>query len=204
MTAIAPDSIEHVRRALLPEQAAASDRPTVFTMAGIPAAGKSTYVEQAQAEGRFPDPAFVLNPDIVMTALPEYRRAHTLYGPEDAFAMYEMPARHLAYSLFDEAADKNLDIIKDMACAREENYTMLADLKDRGYRIAMYYIEVHPDEALRRAEERAAAHEGRHTPAQLIHDRLAMLQSLMPRYESLADEFHRFDNNDLNNPFRPL
>lgn len=202
MTAISPESIEHVRRALFPENAAPSATPTVFTMAGIPAAGKSTYVEQAQNEGLFPKPAFVLNPDNVMTALPEYRRAHSLYGAQDAFAMYEMPARHLAYSLFDEAVDKQLDIIKDMACAREENYTMLSDLKSRGYRIAMYYIEVHPEEAIRRAEERAAAHQGRHTPAQLIHDRLAMLHSLMPRYEQLADEFHHLDNNDLSNPFK--
>ena len=85
--------------------------------------------KNAQAGGDFPRRAYILNPDIVMTSLPEYQQLVDKEGLETAFAKLEMPARDLAYQWFAEAAKRRVDIIKDMASAREENYVMLTDLK---------------------------------------------------------------------------
>ena len=177
-----------------------SQTPTVYAMAGIPASGKSTFVAAAQASGEFPVSAFVLNPDLVMTALPEYQKIVQEEGLVAAFDMYEMPARELAYELFAEAVERQVDIIKDMASARQESYEMLQDLKRKGYRLCMFYIAVEPDEAIRRS----AARLDRHTPVELIRERSHSLKLLLPQYRGLVDEFHSFDNNDQKRPYRRI
>ena len=61
----------------------------------------------------------------------------------------------------------------------------------------MFYITIHPDEAVRRNRRRM----GRHTPEQLIRERHISLTALLPRYRELADEFHVFDNSDPDQPY---
>jgi len=167
-------------------------------MAGIPAAGKSTFVSAAQDKGDFPKAAFVFNPDRVMTSLPEYQRAVRQEGLASAFIKWEMPARALSHEFFEEAASRRFDIIKDMACAREENFQMLHGLKQAGYKVKMFYIAIDAAIAMQRSKMRSS----RHTPDALIHERQAALQDLLPRYRILADEFHTFDNNDSEQPYR--
>jgi predicted ABC-type ATPase len=169
-------------------------------MAGIPAAGKSTFVSAAQDKGDFPKAAFVFNPDRIMTSLPEYQQAVQQEGLVSGFIKWEMPARALSHELFEEAASRRLDIIKDMACAREENFQMLQALKQAGYKVKMFYIAIDATMAIQRCKTRSS----RHTPDALIHERQAALQGLLPRYRVLADEFHTFDNNDPEQPYRPV
>ena len=196
---ISKASISQLRHQML-HSLVESENPTVYAMAGIPASGKSTFVAAAQASGKFPVSAFVLNPDLVMTALPEYQKVAREEGLVAAFDMYEMPARELAYELFAEAVEQQVDIIKDMASARQENYEMLQALKRKGYRLYMFYIAVELDEAIRRS----AARPGRHTPVELIRERSHSLKLLLPEYRGLVDEFHTFDNNDQKRPYRRI
>ena len=196
---ISKASISQLRHQML-HSLVESENPTVYAMAGIPASGKSTFVATAQARGEFPVSAFVLNPDLVMTALPEYQKIAREEGLVAAFDMYEMPARELAYELFAEAVEQQVDIIKDMASARQENYEMLQGLKRKGYRLYMFYIAVELDEAIRRS----AARPGRHTPVELIRERSHSLKLLLPEYRGLVDEFHAFDNNDQKRPYRRI
>ena len=196
---ISKASISQLRHQML-HSLVESENPTVYAMAGIPASGKSTFVAAAQASGKFPVSAFVLNPDLVMTALPEYQKVAREEGLVAAFDMYEMPARELAYELFAEAVEQQVDIIKDMASARQENYEMLQALKRKGYRLYMFYIAVEPDEAIRRS----AARPGRHTPVELIRERSHSLKLLLPEYRGLGDECHAFDNNDQKRPYRRI
>jgi predicted ABC-type ATPase len=198
---ISPLSIQQVHRLLFPADLQPSSTPTVYAMAGIPAAGKSTFVAQAQNSGLFPRPAFMLNPDVVMTALPEYRQLHHAEGAEKAFEKLELPARKMAYDFLDEAVRMRYDIIKDMGNARQENLDLLIDLKQQGYRLVMYYITVSADEAIRRTQVRQQV-TGRHTPTALVHERLASLSTLLTTYRKIADEFHTRNNNDLDHPFR--
>lgn len=189
-----------MRQQMFPSELRPSSRPTVYAMAGIPAAGKSTFVLAARDRGDFPKAAFVFNPDIVMMSLPEYQNTVQQEGLEAAFNSWEMPARALSHELFKEATSRRFDIIKDMACAREENFQMLQALKQTGYVIKMFYIAI--DAAM--AIQRSGARSTRHTPEALIHERHAALQRLLPRYRLLADEFHTFDNSDPEQPYRAV
>ncbi|MDG2072961.1 MAG: zeta toxin family protein [Pseudomonadales bacterium] len=200
MRGLAEESVALIRQQMIVPELRPSANPTVFAMAGIPAAGKSTFVLAAQDRGDFPKAAFLFNPDSVMTALPEYQQAVRQEGLASAFTQWEMPARALSQKLFEEAASRRFDIIKDMACAREENFEMLAGLKESGYKIKIFYIAIDPAMALQRSKTRSS----RHTPDVLIHERQAALQNLLPRYRVLADEFHTFDNNDSEEPYRRL
>lgn len=158
-------------------------------MAGIPGAGKSTFVNAAIARGQFPGDSFILDPDRVMTALPEYQHDFEAHGPAESFLRWELPARALAYAMFDEASAGRLTIIKDMGCARSENYEKLKLLKNLGYRLMMFHIACDVDEAIRRSLTRP-----RHTPPDMIRDRAASLADLLPRYRALADEFTTIKN----------
>lgn len=166
----------------------ASSTPVVYCMAGIPAAGKSSFVNRALAAGTFPSDAFVLDPDRVMTTLPEYQRDLTRWGMVKAYETWEMPARDLAYAMFEDAVDRRANIIKDMGCVRTENYEKLQHLKTLGYALNMFYINCPVDESLRRAALRP-----RHTPESMIRERHVMLQDLLPRYRALADHFTEID-----------
>ena len=196
---ISHESISQLRDRMLGDLVE-SQTPTAYVMAGVPASGKSTFVAKAQASGEFPSSAFVLNPDLVMIALPEYQLVAEEKGLVEAFEAFEMPARELAYELFSKAVERRVDVVKDMASARQENYEMLKDLKSKGYKLCMFHITIDPEEAVRRNADRS----GRHTPVELIRERHHSLERLLPKYRDLVDEFHAFDNNDQNRPYRRI
>ena len=200
MNGLGEESMTLIRQQMFLPGLRPSANPTVYAMAGIPVAGKSTFVLAAQDKGDFPKAAFVFNPDKIMTSLPEYQEAVRQEGLASAFIKWEMPARALSHALFEEAASRRFDIIKDMACAREENFQMLNALKQAGYKLKMFYIAIDAAIALQRSKTRTS----RHTPDTLIYERQAALQDLLPRYRVLADEFHTFDNNDSEQPYRPV
>lgn len=153
-------------------------------MAGIPASGKSRFVDAAIEQGIFPRNAFLLDPDRVMNAIAGYQHDFQNLGAQGAFERWEMPARALAYAMLDEAVTLRADIIKDMGCARMENFEKLKTMKQAGYRICMSYIDCPVELALRRAAARP-----RHTPESMIRERAESLAALLPLYRSLADEF---------------
>lgn len=174
-----------------------SKNKTLFAMCGIPGAGKSTFVQESISNQYFSDKAFILNPDHVMKSLPEYQDDFEKYGAITAFENWEMPARYLAYSMLDDAIVKGVDIIIDMGCVREEDFKNILNCKKAGYKVRIHYIYCHLVEAERRIQERA-----RHTPMEMLRERQAMLEELLPKYRMLADKFKTFDNSDLQNPFQ--
>ena len=153
-------------------------------MAGIPASGKSSFVDAAIKQGTFPRAAFLLDPDRVMNAMPGYQNDFKTLGAQGAFERWELPARNLAYAMLDDAVALRADVIKDMGCARMENYEKLKAVKNAGYIIRMFHIECPVDEAIRRAASRA-----RHTPEDMLRQRAGAIESLLPLYRELADEF---------------
>jgi predicted ABC-type ATPase len=173
----------------LPQPAAAEK--IIHSMAGIPGSGKTTFVEKAMAAGTFPRAAFVLDPDRVMQSLPEYMRDYSRLGAAEAFALWEMPARELAYEMAENAAARGLPIVKDMGCARQENIDMLAAIKARGYRLIVHYLSCDVEEALRRIGARE-----RHTPENLVRERDASIRMLLPQLRALADEFYAYKNTE--------
>ncbi len=171
----------------------------VYAMCGIPGSGKSTYVGRALQAGHFPKNAFVLNPDNVMHALPEYRKTFDRDGAETAFCAWELPARKLAYDLLRHAADRGLNIIIDMGCVRDEDSNNILDLKKRGYQVHIYHIFCPPEIALQRIGGRE-----RFTPEDMIRQRYEALKTMVSKYHLMAHQFFMFDNSDQDQPFRKV
>jgi predicted kinase len=185
---IAPAERERIRAALFAGLAREA-KPRLYAMAGIPGAGKSTFVAKARAEGLFPRAAFILNPDIVMEEIAEYRRDYEALGAAPAFARWEMPARELAYALAREAAAQRFPIIKDMGMARAENWRMLSDFKTRhGYAVELHAIRCPLDLALAGCASRA-----RYFPEAQVRAREAALERLLAEYAHVPERIFRYE-----------
>ena len=161
------------------------ENPVIHATCGIPGAGKTTFVNAKIASGEFPGDAFILNPDRVMQALPEYIADKDMTGAQAAYEKWEMPARELAYAMADQAMTMRAHIIKDMGCVRDENYRMLCRLKQSGYIVNMYYIECDMDTAISRVHQR----DFRIADTQ-IRERYDSLQAILPEYRQMADNFY--------------
>lgn len=184
---ISASSVKLIRKLLLPKNSLnVSHHPTVYTMAGIPGSGKTTFVNKMLSQGEFPQNAFILNPDNIMEALPEYQDEVLSSGKIKAFELYEVPARELAYQLLEDVIEINADIIIDMGSARLENYELLKRLKKLGYYVKMYWIDISIEEALARIKLR-----NRYTPDSMIIERYVMLGKLQDNYRCIADEFYK-------------
>ena len=158
---------------------------TVYAMAGIPGAGKSTFVRQSKAMGHFPRHAFVLNPDEVMEALPEYKQTYDDQGAEVAFQHWELPTRDLSYEMLEVAIQSHLPIIIDMGAARPEHYNLLCRLKEEeGYLIEMHWLDISVATALERIKARS-----RFTPESMLLERKEALAHLIPQYKTLVNDF---------------
>ena len=169
---------DRLRQTLLP--GSRSEAPVLHAMAGIPGAGKSTFVRRER--GRLlPEIAYLMNPDVVMTALDGYRDDLETIGAEGAFSRWELPARAFAHELLDEALARRLDVIQDMACAREENVETLRAFRARGYRVFVWHAECTVATALERIKARE-----RHTPEDMVIERAAAIDALLPDIRDVA------------------
>ena len=162
--------------------------PVAYVMAGIPGAGKSTYVDRHIANGEFPADAFILDPDRTMQSMPDYQRALKEQGEEAAFEHYELPARERAYQLFEQALSKGRDIIKDMGCTRAENIEMVRRMKQAGYEIHVIAVITDVETAFARTKNRP-----RHTPRVMIEERHQALQERLPELRDLANTYSVID-----------
>jgi predicted ABC-type ATPase len=158
--------------------------PTLYAMAGIPGSGKSGFVDTALKDGRYPANALLVDPDRVMQLIPDYLRDLADRGSETAFQNWELPTRAYTYGMLDEAIRKRFNIVQDMGMVRRENLNRVKQMKELGYRFEMTYLYCPASEAIRRLEYRA-----RHTAAEMVIEREATLNVLLPEYVAIADTF---------------
>jgi predicted ABC-type ATPase len=173
------------------------NEPQLFATCGIPGAGKTTFVDAKLASGEFPADAFILNPDRVMLALPEYQADRDARGAQAAYQTWELPCRDLAYAMADYAAAQRFNVIKDMGCANPLSLRFVENAKSDGYGVFMYHIHCDLDEAYRRIDQRDFQ-----ISRDAVKQRYDLLQKLLPSYKSVANHFYDFDNTDLAMPFQ--
>jgi len=168
--------------------------PKLYATCGIPGAGKSYFVDIKLDTGDFPTDAYILNPDRLMVALPEYMNDAEKHGAQTAYETWELPVRDLAYQFADETVANKGNIIKDMGCANPLSLDLIKRAKSDGYHITMFYIYCDSTEAFRRINQR----DFQISQTEVI-DRLNMLGKLIPDYKEIADEFLMLDNSDVEN-----
>ncbi len=163
-------------------------KPRIFAVAGIPGAGKTTFIQKQILAGVFPQDAFIHDCDAVMLNLAGYQEDLQRNGPEFAFSKWELPARRLAEEALVQAVEHRQDIIYDRSCALTSCLTFIESLvKESGYELFFYFLEIDVQRAVQRTQAREQE-TGRHIPLSIIEDRAKTLEQLLPVYRALAAE----------------
>ena len=99
--------------------------PTIYAIAGIPGAGKTTFRDKALRNGLLPESAFVYDCDAVMEQIPDYLADLERFGGQTAFLNWELAARQIALQQLEQRVAQQQDIIYDRYCALPDSYTFI-------------------------------------------------------------------------------
>ncbi len=174
--------------------------PKLYSMAGIPASGKTTFLKQQLSQHRLVFPHYYHNPDHVMEALPGYRSDLNTHGAQIAMRNWQNVARTFSdETLFKRALKNNYNIIMDMGFARPEILAMVEHCKQSGYsiHITMIYCDLH--EAYTRSECRT-----RYSAHEMINQRAEFLSKNFHLITELAHTTSFLDNSNSKEPFQNL
>ncbi|MGH1349543.1 MAG: zeta toxin family protein [Methyloligellaceae bacterium] len=178
----------------------ASARPVLYTMAGIPASGKTTFLSLQEKQGTLPQDYYYHDPDRVMEELLEYQNDFNNFGAENARSYWELPARKLADELlFPKAVEHRMNIVMDMGLCRSEILDMVRVCRAQGYSVRMQIIYCDLSVAIRRSKKRS-----RYVPEQEISKRALFLATNIASIRSMADNMQIWDNSDIAKPYLPI
>lgn len=170
--------------------------PTIFAIAGSPASGKTSFIQEKDKEDFFPKDIFVHDCDAVMTSLDGYQSDLRSLGSIIAFQNWELPAREIAENLLMEAVKNNKNIVYDRSCALPSSYMFLKDLvENHGYTLIMHVLYVTKEKAFSRAKEREKK-TGRYIPEEVLIERMIGIKDLWPSYVELAQLCYLYDSNE--------
>ena len=162
-----------------------SDYPVLVHMLGIPTAGKSTFYKKNI--DKFKNYLFI-SFDAIMEAHPQYQKDVEELGSIEAFKKWEIPARVAGYELLRRALVAKKNIFFDHSGAPKCHQDLLRNIKKQGYRTEMYYIYCSLEQAIKRAQARELETK-RHTPINLIIERMNSIEKNIEIYKSIVDKF---------------
>ena len=179
-----------------------SKDPTVIFTGGGYASGKGGIVKMLQAKGEWPDDALLLDPDIIKAELPEFQLA-AIDDPEANLRVYS-EAWDIAQEAMKQAQDRGLNVVVDgiTDTGADEVAQRVKSFTDKGYvNPRIYYVSVATDEAIKRAQSRAAqgktAADRRMIPEVIMRavhrDVSATLPGVMAKAKEMGAEVHVYD-----------
>lgn len=182
-------------------------KPIAIVMGGGGASGKGTVLKMLADQGKVPENAVHLDPDVFKTGsakaglngIPEY---HQIVGAGDsrAAAVTHEESSLLYKAALDRAVKGRYNVVLDRTLGNPskvlhpENGELKA-LKDAGYDVRLVGVTVPAEEAIPRLVKRANGPEKRYVP---IDQALAAHKGFsqgFPKYADLADSALLFDNN---------
>jgi hypothetical protein len=179
-------------------------KPTVIFTGGGYASGKGSVVGKLKSEGNWPNDALLLDPDLIKAELPEFQLA-AMNDPEANLRVYS-EAWDIAQEAMKQAQDRKLNVVVDgiTDTGADEVAQRVKSFTDKGYvNPKIFYVSVPTDEAIRRAQDRAAKG---NTPAdrrmipevimRSVHrDVSATIPGVMAKAREMGAEVHVFDTN---------
>ncbi|MDR2413487.1 MAG: zeta toxin family protein [Odoribacteraceae bacterium] len=158
-----------------------SPSPLLVNIAGIPGAGKSALAREMMKE----NPSLLhVSFDALMEGLPPYREDLRQRGAAEAFARWELPARHLGYRLLAGGISRRFSILFEHGNATPGHVDLYRRVKSLGYRVEIRFLDVSPAVAASRTRGRE-----RFFPVEAIATRHALLLELNEVYKGIVDTF---------------
>ncbi len=168
-------------------------QPNYLHVAGIPCAGKSTFIKNNLTSGVLGEDFVLISFDTIMLNLSGYKNelknidTVTTKNLAELFKKYEMPARIIGYELLQQSVNNKTNIVFENSGSFMGNLYLMEDLKKYGYLTIFHSIECTKETALKRVSAREIA-EQRHTPKQMIEERFKFYEELKSKYQQLADK----------------
>jgi predicted ABC-type ATPase len=181
--------IEHFFKTAGDSKAKPGEQKTAILTMGGPASGKSSM-------GLNTTNMVHVDPDLIKEKIPEFRDAlhpdHTFRG---AAAMVHEESSHLAKQIRQRALDEKHHIFIDGTGANGKKFGELIDhLKSRGYDVHVHMPDLHVDEGVKRAGDRAAK-SGRQVPEGFIRDTYKAIAASWKGIAQKADHFTMYNAN---------
>lgn len=163
------------------EATSEQEKPYLINIAGIPGAGKSTYVKNNRDSYTN---ALYISFDKIMESLSGYTKDYKNEGAKFAFSRWEPIAKVLGYQTLEHVVDKKYNILFEHSNAIIQHMQLYKYMKEQGYTLEIKFIEIDLSIAIERAMKRERA-----VPEELILQRNKLLKELNDEYKKIVDKF---------------
>lgn len=167
------------------QTSAASEKPKLIQVSGIPGSGKSTYCQSFLQQ----NPHFTyISFDKIMESLPSYQYDIIHSSSATAFQKWEMPAKIIGYELLRRLVENKSNILLEHSGVNSAHIQLVQNIKAYGYKTHLHVIMCPEEIAVTRVQKREEITK-RHTPPALIKERASLMQDYVSRYRQLVDTF---------------
>ena len=154
-----------------------TSKPTLYLTAGLPAAGKSTYLKQAGLQG-----VPTVDPDAI-------KETHPDYDPKAPELLHEWSKKLARQKHLRHLADNESFIVDGTGTNVEKYAQYINEAKELGYCIELHYIEVGVATSIDRNARRE-----RSVPNAVILDKAGVIDQTTKIIGQLCDKFVTFKN----------
>ena len=179
-------------------------QPRAIITGGGTASGKSHFVREYNLDRN----AVNIDTDRVKTRLPEYREWKQTDNANASKRVHK-EASGISKDMLNEAIEQRKNIVIDSTTSGADDLQKIQNLKDKGYRVELHFVDIPTDLAIERERFRAenSPHEesrGRKTPLENIEATHKGAAEAFFKLKDIADEAHVWDNSRLNQHATPI
>jgi predicted ABC-type ATPase len=179
-------------------------QPVAIVTGGGTASGKSSFVRMRNLD----ENAVNIDTDRVKTRLPEYREWKET-DSANASKRVHKEASGISKDMLNEAIEQRKNIVIDSTTSGADDLNKIQNLKDKGYKVILHFMDIPTDLAIERERFRAEnspyeENRGRKTPRENIEATHKGAAEAFFKLKDIANEAHVWDNSRLNEEPKPI